>query len=399
MTVKSVSSRGRKASKPAKPRKDFPLFAHASGQWAKKVRGKLHYFGKWDDPVAAELKWQRDKSALIEGRDPDHSDDGDTVGWLCDVFMDSKEAQRLRGELRKSTQDDYLKACKHVTAFFGRGRRLETLTPQDFDRYRSSFPKTWGPTTINNQLRLCRTLFKYAGEIGATDKPILYRIGLKAVSRSVMRKDAAKKPEKTFTGDEIHRLLAHADDSMRAFILLGINAAYGPADIARLTIDDIDFAKTWLGVERGKTGVSRGCWLWPETIAAIRKAIAAKPSVDDPVFAKLAFLTRCKRPWVDDGYSSNPLQQAFAALKADAGIEKAGVGHYGLRHTFRTVAGDAMDREAVDFVMGHMDATMSGNYRHGIDPKRIKAVCQHVRKWFLASKPKAKAASGKGGAK
>ena len=34
-----------------KPRPDFPLFPHQPGRWAKKVRGKLVYFGKTaDDP-------------------------------------------------------------------------------------------------------------------------------------------------------------------------------------------------------------------------------------------------------------------------------------------------------------------------------------------------------------
>ncbi|NOY30733.1 MAG: tyrosine-type recombinase/integrase [Planctomycetes bacterium] len=42
-----------KTAKPDKPTPNFPLYAHARGYWAKKIKGKLKYFGKWDDPDGA----------------------------------------------------------------------------------------------------------------------------------------------------------------------------------------------------------------------------------------------------------------------------------------------------------------------------------------------------------
>lgn len=388
MTTVIISQRGRKAKKPSKPRRDYPLFAHGSGQWAKKVQGKLYYFGTWDDPRAAEAKWDRDREALLDGRNPDDSHHGDSLSWLLNVFLDEKAADHKRRLIVKTTLNDYHRIALHLVEFFGKSRRLGSITPHDFRRYKNSLPTSWAPTTINNHLRYVRAIFKYANDIESTPHALNYNRSLALVDKKTIRKHEAKQERKFFSAKECWQLLGVANTPMRAFILLGLNTAYGTADIGRLRIDQIDFDNQWLGEVRGKTGMARGAWLWTETIEAIQEAIDAKPWTGNEHLDSLAFLTKRRQPWFVDGSTNRPLQLAFGKLKAQAGIDRKGVGHYSLRHTFETIAGDLKDQPAVDYVMGHHDPSMAAVYREGIDPERIKAVCQHVREWWLAGIPK-----------
>ena len=73
--------------RPAKPYPDFPLFPHATRRWAKKIRGKLHYFGPWKDPEAALQLYLAKRDDLYAGRTPVKSSDGLTLRELCNHFL------------------------------------------------------------------------------------------------------------------------------------------------------------------------------------------------------------------------------------------------------------------------------------------------------------------------
>src|SRR5438874_9666659 len=89
-----------KREPPKKPYPEFPLFPHATGRWAKKIRGKLHYFGAWADPDGALAKYQEQKDALHAGRKPRPNEaEALTVKDAANAFLNHKTALQDAGEL------------------------------------------------------------------------------------------------------------------------------------------------------------------------------------------------------------------------------------------------------------------------------------------------------------
>src|SRR5262245_29345834 len=108
-----------KPNRPEKPTPDFPLFPHAAGVWAKKIRGKLYYFGKWDDPQGALAKYLEQKVALHAGRKPREDAEGLTVKELVNRFLNAKQALVDAGELTTLTWGDYKTACDEIIGALG----------------------------------------------------------------------------------------------------------------------------------------------------------------------------------------------------------------------------------------------------------------------------------------
>jgi hypothetical protein len=108
--------------KPARPYPNFPHFPHAAGVWAKKIRGKTHYFGSWDDPDGALAKYLAEKDDLHAGRKPRPDAEAVTVKGAANAFLNAKQAAVDSHELSPRTWKDYKAMCDLVVSHFGKGR-------------------------------------------------------------------------------------------------------------------------------------------------------------------------------------------------------------------------------------------------------------------------------------
>jgi integrase len=373
-------------SKPAKPRPDFPLFPHAAGYWAKKIRGKMHYFGAWADPDAALKKYEEQKDALHAGRKPRETSEGATVHDLVNRFLNHKKALVKVGELSPRTWTDYKEACDQVVAGFGKRRLLVDIAPDDFAELREKLAEKWGPHRLGKTIQCIRCLFKFGFESTMIPTPVRYGPGFKRPSKKTLRLNRAKQGVKLFTAEEIHSILTAAKAPMKAMILLGINAGFGNADCGNLPRSALDLDTGWLDYPRPKTGIARRCKLWPETVAAINEARAKRKEPKDKADADLVFVTKYGESWAKD-VADSPITKEMRKLLTATGIN----GHrnfYTLRHTFRTVADESKDQPAVDFIMGHEVPHMSAVYRETISDERLKAVTDKVHDWlFPPAKP------------
>jgi integrase len=370
-------------AKPSKPRPDFPLFPHAAGVWAKKIRGKLYYFGAWSDPEGARKNYEAQAEDLHAGRTPRPDPAAVTVKDVCNDFIDAKEAQVANGELSPRTLVNYKRACEVLLKRAGKGRLMADLGPDDFAALRNDLAARNGPHRLCLMIQCVRSICKHAADADLIDRPVRYGTAFKRPSQKTLRLHKAAQGRKLFTPEEIRRMLAAANVQLKAMLLLGINCGFGNADCGNLPLSALDLDKGIIDFPRPKTGIPRRCVLWPETVAALREALARRPQPKDPAAANLVFVTYCGNSWAKDT-PQNPVTSLTGKLMHKLGINgRKGLGFYTLRHTFRTVADEAKDQPAADYIMGHEVPHMSSVYREAISDARLKAVAEDVRAWLF----------------
>jgi integrase len=372
--------------KPRKPHPDFPLFPHATKRWAKKVRGKLCYFGPWSDPERALATWLDQKDELLAGRTPRAKTEGLAIKGLANHFLTAKRHLLDTRELSQRTFDDYYATCARLIDVFGKTRLVIDLAASDFNLLRAKLAKTWGPVAVGNEINRIRGVFKYAFDAALIDRPVRYGPQFKRPSRKVLRIARAEKGPRLFEAEQLRKIIAAAEPGLRAMILLGINAGLGNSDCGNLQFRHLNLDSGWLNYPRQKTGVERRVPLWAETITALRAVIGKRKPPKDVGDQNCVFVTKYGQRWAKAG-RNNPISAEFRKLLIDLKLHRAGLNFYALRHSFETIGGETADQVAVDAVMGHAPVAndMASVYRERINDDRLLAVTAHVRQWLFGA--------------
>jgi integrase len=382
-----------------KPYLDFPLSPHATGTWQKKIRGRIFYFGRWARVINGQLtrvegdgwkealeQYQAVADDLHAGRTPRVNWDALTVAELCNRFLTVKLGQLETGEIGKRSFAEYKATTDRMVRIFGRTRPVADLAADDFEKLRGALAQQYGPVRLGNEIQRVRSVFKFAFDGGLIDRPVRFGGQFKKPSAGVMRRHRAKNGEKMLEPDQLRRLMGAASVQLRAMLLLGINCGFGNHDVATLPLSAVDLDAAWMNYPRPKTGIPRRCPLWPETVEALREAIARRPDPQHKDAAALVFVTVRGGPWFSAGTGSQVSVAARKLMKA-AGVYRDGIGFYSLRHTFRTIADATRDPVAIDLIMGHTDPGMGARYRERIEDTRLLAVAEYVRRWLFGAGP------------
>ena len=419
---------------PKLPYPDFALRPHRNGQWYKSVwnartkKPEHFYFGTWADDLKGDraLKdpntgWLARKDAIRAGIDNPRVEavaGNLSLGELMIRFLTFKRGKVGSGELSLATLDGYLREVKAFVAFQKPGAPAGGLRPEHFSAYAKHLVehRKLGRFARKRVLTYVTTFLRFGAK---NDWITMPNTGVEWVAPATdpdsmrLARSRAGIPDfssRIVTGPEIDRLLERSQPAYKAMILLGINCGLGPADLGRLRWSMIDMTRRRLNFPRPKTGTPRVGFLWKKTVDAllrVRKLRHNRVALMKEGESSLVFITRKNQAYYRekevhaDVEVGGHLERKLVGIKIDNAIIRTfgrmvrqlkieGLSFYRLRHSFKTLGKRAKDREALDLMMGHKDASVSKVYDHEeIEWLRIHRVVTviHRRLWHKA-KPK-----------
>ena len=128
----------KKSKKPSKPYAEIPLTTHAKGQWCKKIRWKVHFFGVRSYSDAALRKYLDERDDLQAGTQLRRlSSTSLSLADACNLYLNAQRLKADAGELRQQIWRERKEICANMLEVLCRNIPVESLQPEDFCRLRA----------------------------------------------------------------------------------------------------------------------------------------------------------------------------------------------------------------------------------------------------------------------
>jgi hypothetical protein len=342
-----------------------------------------------------------------------------TLEQLASLFYAFNDNRVLTGKPKRMsevTRWDYVRTINGLGAVIGPDTLLDDLGPEHFSRYATSIAKAT-PVVWNRLVAYVEAFVTWGLNRGhfANNKALRAIAVGQDPLRQVIRHDLVKLPsedlrddrrskDKSYTPEELRALWAHATETERLWMGLGLNAAFDNSDLSHLTCGVIDWDAKRADFRRRKRGKIRR--VAPFVPALFPLLVAAKrdgATEDDPFFLTPTGLPLQR---LTTGGQVDYVAMSWTRLMERAGLRpkptvirdpetgkrkmvrpegapKAdGRGFRSLRTTFPNLAPPGY-REEVEIVMGHAQGdVLLDNYleKHGF--ARLEYLTRHV--WHRA---------------
>ena len=148
-------------SQKRKTRSDkFPLTLHPTGQYCKKIKGKLYYFGTDKKKALQHYLEQAVYLHTGKGVKPKFANGGLSLKTLCNLYLDHQESQATIGQIKLRHVYDITGLLRDFVKFIGPNRSISEISTIDVQNYCRKLIKTGkAPNTINNRIATIKAMY------------------------------------------------------------------------------------------------------------------------------------------------------------------------------------------------------------------------------------------------
>jgi len=164
----------------------FPLTLHPTGQYCKKIKGKLYYFGA--DKKDALQRYLEQAAFLNSGKSASPSSVNSQIPLrtLCNLYLTHQESRVASGEIRIRQLHDQTRLLRSFVKYLGPNLSAANSNTMDRQNYRSRLVRAaMSAATINNHVSAIKARYPWAFE----NEVILALSNLKAIKKISTRKD------------------------------------------------------------------------------------------------------------------------------------------------------------------------------------------------------------------